>query len=175
MIRLFLLGKQAMNLIARPRWTGEISAYIKSIDKNHLVLDGWAWGVRKESLDDSNVDIVGRHIYPHCCKPPVGPDEPQPLIDQLRSDRAMSKNKKPLVIGEFGLITAATTRELLDAIIESGTSGALLWSLMYHNRDGGFYWHSEMDDFRSYHWPGFSSGDAYEENRNVEFYERESI
>ena len=146
-----------------PRWTGEVAAYIKSVDKNHLVLDGWAWGVREESLNDSNVDIVTGHIYPHCCKPPVGPDEPQPLIDQLRTEREKTKNKKPLIIGEFGLITTATAGKLLDATIESGTSGILLWSLMYHNRDGGFYWHTESDDFRSYHWPGFPSGDPSEE------------
>ena len=146
-----------------PRWTGEIAAYIKSVDKNHLVLDGWAWGAREESLNDPNVDIVTRHLYPHCCNPPAGPDDPQPMIDQLRADRAISKNKKPLVVGEFGLINRASTEKILDAVIRSGTSGALLWSLRYHNRGGGFYWHTESEDFRSFHWPGFASGDPYEE------------
>jgi hypothetical protein len=148
-----------------PSWTDEISAYIKSVDKNHLVIDGWAWGVRKESLNNSNVDIVIRHLYPlhpQCCKPPA-PDEPQPLLDQLRTARERSKNQKPLIVEEFGLVSTATTRKLLDMVIENGTSGALIWSLRYHNRDGGFYWHTEMGDFRSYHWPGFRSGDPYDE------------
>ncbi len=146
-----------------PSWTGEIAAYIKSIDMNHLVMDGWAWGIRKNSLDDPNVDIVNRHIYPQTCRPPVGPDEPQPLIDQLQAARAISKDKKPLVVGEFGLINKASTQKLLNAVIEGGTSGVLLWSLRFHNRDGGFYWHTESADFRSFHWPGFPSGEPYEE------------
>ena len=146
-----------------PEWTTEIAAYIKKTDRNHLVLDGWAWGVRKESLNDPNIDIVGRHLYPHCCKPPVGPDEPQPLLDQLRGDREISKNKKPLLIGEFGLVNATTIEKILDAVTEGGTSGALLWSLRYHNRDGGLYWHTEMEGFRSFHWPGFPSGSPSEE------------
>lgn len=38
-----------------------------------------------------------------------------------------------------------------------------------HNRDGGFYWHGEIDSgagflLRSYHWPGFPSGERYDES-----------
>jgi hypothetical protein len=42
----------------------------------------------------------------------------------------------------------------------------LIWSLRYHHRDGGFFWHSEPaggDFFKAYHWPGFPSGQVYDE------------
>jgi hypothetical protein len=45
-------------------------------------------------------------------------------------------------------------------------AGALVWSLRSHRREGGFYWHSEPFGsglFKAYHWPGFASGDDYDE------------
>jgi len=37
----------------------------------------------------------------------------------------------------------------------------------YHRKEGGFYWHHEWGNYYSYHWPGFSEGDAYEETEIV--------
>jgi hypothetical protein len=57
---------------------------------------------------------------------------------------------------------------VIDTIFEEGLVGGLAWSLRFHNRDGGFYWHSEPfggDHFKAYHWPGFASGEAYDESR----------
>ena len=56
--------------------------------------------------------------------------------------------------------------EVIDTIIAEGISGGLIWSLRFHTRDGGFYWHHEPsggDLFKAYHWPGFPSGSAYDE------------
>src|SRR4051794_13148017 len=40
-------------------WTREISAYIKQLDKNHLVIDGKSLqGVPTESLNDPNIDVI---------------------------------------------------------------------------------------------------------------------
>src|SRR5262249_26698860 len=39
-------------------------------------------------------------------------------------------------------------------------------SLRFHNRDGGFYWHSEgasNNTYKAYHYPGFTTGEAYQE------------
>ena len=57
------------------------------------------------------------------------------------------------------------TREFLSAVQESGTAGALLWSMYFHHRDGGFYWHQMFTypSVWSYHWPGFPSAEAQRE------------
>jgi hypothetical protein len=55
---------------------------------------------------------------------------------------------------------------ILETIVNEDITGALIWSLRFRNRDGGFYWHSEPyggDLFKAYHWPGFDSGSAYDE------------
>ncbi len=142
-------------------WTHNIAAYIKSLDANHLLIDGFFTSVlRDESLDEPFVDIVTTHHYPK---------DPREMLDQVKASRARAKGKKPYFIGEFGFIETDAVRELLDIVIDEGISGALIWSLRFRNRDGGFYWHSEPsggDKYKAYHWPGFDSGDAYDE-RNL--------
>ena len=62
----------------------------------------------------------------------------------------------------------------MDYIIgNEGIAGALIWQLQGHNIDGGFYWGDAGDIYnseeevvslvRSYHWPGFDTGDGYYE------------
>jgi hypothetical protein len=72
------------------------------------------------------------------------------------------------LVGEFGFTPAEKIEQVYDAVIEHGVSGALIWSLRFHHRNGGFYWHFEplgSGLYKAYHWPGFRSGDAYEERR----------
>ncbi|KAI8826154.1 glycoside hydrolase superfamily [Fimicolochytrium jonesii] len=46
-------------------WTKDIAAHIKSIDKNHLVMDGsWQFGWDATVLDDPNIDMYSNHYYP---------------------------------------------------------------------------------------------------------------
>ncbi len=141
-----------------PKWTSIIAEYIKSLDKNHLLMDGYHSPVlMDESLLQQNIDIVITHYYPRIA---------QEMIDQAQVNREKSKGRKPYIIGEFGFVDVASIHEFLDMIIKNGTSGALIWSLRVHNRDGGFYWHSEPfggDKYKAYHWPGFHSGTGYEE------------
>ena len=144
-----------------PAWTHEVAAYIKQLDGNHLVADGFFSSVlRDESIDDPAVDIVSTHHYPR---------RAQEMIDQIKINRVKSKGKKPYFVGEFGFVETDGVRGLLDTVIANGTSGALIWSLRFRSRDGGFYWHSEPfggDRYKAYHWPGFASGQAYDE-RNL--------
>jgi len=144
-----------------PGWTHEIASYIKRLDGNHLVVDGFFSSVlRDESIDEPMVDVVTTHHYPR---------RAQEMIDQVKANRAKSAGKKPYFVGEFGFVETDGVRELLDTVIGDGTSGALIWSLRFRSRDGGFYWHSEPfggDRYKAYHWPGFESGAAYDE-RNL--------
>jgi hypothetical protein len=141
-----------------PAWTREIAAYIKSLDKNHPVIDGFhSPTIRDESLAIPEVDIVTTHHYPAFGKS---------FAQQVRDNWAKAKGKKPYFLGEFGFVDLETMKSTLDAVSETGACGALTWSLRPRNRDGGFYWHSEPlggDKFKAYHWPGFESGRLYDE------------
>ena len=57
-------------------------------------------------------------------------------------------------------------------------SGALIWSLRFRDRDGGFYWHSEPyggDIYKSYHWPGFASGKSFDETNCLALMRRKAF
>jgi mannan endo-1,4-beta-mannosidase len=139
-------------------WTREIAAYIKTLDRNHPVIDGYHNTVlREESLAMPEVDIVTTHHYPT-----LG----MSFAKTIRENAAKAKGRKPYFVGEFGFVDFEAMKAVLDAVQETGTSGALLWSLRPRNRDGGFYWHSEPlggDKYKAYHWPGFKTGDTYDE------------
>ena len=145
-------------LVCPQSWTREIAGAIRSHDKNHLIIDGFHASVLKqESLDDPATDVVTTHHYPK---------NAEEMVRQVSHNRSTSMGVKPYFVGEFGFVPTPGVRVLLDTVIQSGVSGALVWSLRVHNRDGGFYWHSEPfggDLYKAYHWPGFSSGSAYDE------------
>jgi mannan endo-1,4-beta-mannosidase len=145
-------------LVCPHEWTARVTAYLKSLDPNHLVLDGYHTTIlREESIQDENVDIVTTHHYSK---------NPEETISQIRTNAEMARGKKPYFVGEFGFIPTDGVETVLRAVIYEKTSGALIWSLRYRNRDGGFYWHSEPyggDLFKAYHWPGFTSGAVYDE------------
>lgn len=148
-------------LLCPHAWTHEIATYIKSLDQNHLVIDGFHTRIlRSESIDDPAVDIVSSHNYYQ---------KGTPLADELKTNRQKAKGKKPYFVGEFGFMSTADVATFLRTAIDEGICGALIWSLRFHNRDGGFYWHSEPYGgglYKAYHWPGFGSGDPYDE-RNL--------
>ncbi len=146
---------------ATPKWTTEICKFVKNIDSNHLTMDGFHTAdARNESINDPYVDILTIHLYPN-------PYNPQSIIQKLKSNFDRCKGKKPLIVGEFGFITTNAAADVMDYMIDSGLSGACLWSLRYHRREGGFYHHLEgwstNSRFKSYHYPGFPSGDSYDE------------
>jgi len=145
-------------LYSPPAWTKEIAAYIKSLDKNHLVMDGFhTTQLRPESFEISEVDIVTTHHYPGGRKS---------FAQLIRENWERAKGKKPYVVGEFGFVTTDKIEEAIKAVRETGAAGGLLWSLRFRNRDGGFYWHSEPsggNQYKAFHWPGSPIGAAYGE------------
>ncbi|MBX3009412.1 MAG: hypothetical protein KF816_15435 [Melioribacteraceae bacterium] len=142
-------------------WTREITRYIKSLDQNHLVMDGFNainnTPFFEEALNEPSIDIVTTHHYE------VDPSE---LFQNLDDRITQLGNRKVYVVGEFGFIGTPAIEHALNKIINSNIAGAMIWSLRYHRREGGFYWHSEPLGFgiyKAYHWPGFNSGNEYDE------------
>jgi hypothetical protein len=149
------------NELASPAsWTREIAAYIKGLDSNHLVMDGFNTSeLRPESLVMPEVDIVTTHHYPN-------PGSKKSFAELIRENWAKAQGKKAYIVGEFGFASTAKMAEAMQAIRDTGTAGGLLWSLRFRDRDGGFYWHTEPfgdNLFKAFHWPGSAIGEPYDE------------
>ncbi|MBN2214359.1 MAG: cellulase family glycosylhydrolase [Bacteroidales bacterium] len=161
-------------LLCPVEWTNEICRYIKSLDRNHLVMDGYfASGrrtVRKESVLESSVDILSSHHYE---------ENPLEMLNNIRKNLDVIKGRKPYVIGEFGFISTSGVESVLDSVIANNhISGALIWSLRHHRRYGGFYWHSEPlggGIYKAYHWPGFDTGEKYDEKTLLSVYREKAF
>ncbi len=142
-------------------WTHEIATYIKSLDTNHLLMDGFytTTYLREESLAMPEIDIVSSHHYP-------SKKDSTSFATFVQTNWAIDHGRKPYVVGEFGFVDTPQIVEMLKVIKQDGISGALAWSLRFRDRDGGFYWHTEPsggDIYKAFHWPGFPSGDRYGE------------
>ncbi len=146
---------------APPEWIAEMAAFVKTIDNRHLLSDGLQCSyLREDVIADSNIDILATHHYEF---------NAEQTIRNIETSVLKIGNKKPYYIGEFGFFDLPGTEKIIDAVIaEKKVAGALLWSLRFHNRDGGFYWHSEPSGkslFKAYHYPGFQSAAGYAEKQ----------
>jgi hypothetical protein len=158
-----ILGWETGNELEVPNftWTREIAAYIKSLDTNHLVIEGThSQVVLDVAIADPNIDVLSTHYY-------------RPTYQTLKlmlDARAMAKNKKPYFVGEFGYQPTDSMRVILDSVISSGISGIMIWSMRQHNRDGGFYYH-RVD----YRWPGFESGKKWDEKKVFQLFHEKAF
>jgi len=155
-----ILAWETGNELSSPTaWTAAVAAHIRGVDPNHLIMDGH-YGVDPASLDNPDVDIVSNHYY---WPEPFGHDYPAALA----ADLATVGGRRPFVLGELGVIDTWVIEGTLAAFEASDAAGIMLWSLRSHDVDGGFHWHTEYDDgatvYRAYHWPGFPTGDDYDE------------
>ena len=150
-----ILAWETGNELAAPfSWTREIAAYVKSLDKNHLLADGaLGRGLSQEALDDPNLDILSSHHY----------GNPDASLERIVNNQTLAKGRKPYFVGEYGIVPTDGLRILTDTIINQGLTGGLLWSLRFRNRDGGFYYHYEYANVAAYRWPGFANGASYDE------------
>lgn len=134
-------------------WTSDIAKFIKTVDKEHLVVDGRLVDNREISasaLADPNTDILSDHFYPNMRAT---------FMERLDRMRSMTVGKKAFMVGEFGLMSARELRPFLDHVVSSDVPGALIWSLRSHSHSGGFYHHHEYGNFWAYHYPGFESSE----------------
>lgn len=148
-------------LYSTPGWTKTICRYIKSLDSNHLVMDGYnaidGIPVQNESLEEPSVDIVSTHHYE---------TDPAKMIEHIEQTAKMIDGKKVYIAGEFGFLSTTSLEQVLNTVIKNKVAGAMIWSLRHHRKEGGFYWHSEPlggGIYKAYHWPGFPSGIEYDE------------
>ena len=161
-----------------PQWGIEIARHIKSIDQNHLVIDGYfaihgvdhSIFIEQYSVDEPSIDVVSTHHYELSSRE---------MIENLKKTVDMVGGKKPLFLGEFGFIGTSGMEEVIDYLIdEPAIPGALAWSLRRHHPDGGFYHHTEPFGhgiYRAYHWPGFDDGELYDERNFLAMYREKAF
>ncbi|KAG6840902.1 hypothetical protein C0991_003363 [Blastosporella zonata] len=135
-------------------WAKTMSAYIKSIDSNHLVAIGdegfynqpsaatypyqGSEGVDFDAnLAISTIDFGTFHSYPI----PWGQSsDPQGWGTQWIADHATSQNKagKPVILEEFGVTSSQTTvyTAWWNEVVSSGIAGDLIWQSGSHLSSG---------------------------------------
>jgi mannan endo-1,4-beta-mannosidase len=128
----------------RRAWMSEMSAYLKTLDPDHLIAAG-EWGYRSAAerrewlLDHAlpNIDICDVHNYPR--------DDTDSFVDSPKALGEFIDNrvaaafsiKKPLVLGEFGMSSDGYKgftqvdwyRGYFEGAARAGASGAMFWIL----------------------------------------------
>ena len=135
----------------RRAWFTEMSAYLKSLDPNHMIAPG-AWGYRSSSerrewLADHaipTIDYCDVHNYPRDDHDSFV-DSPSALKEFIENRAAAAFSiRKPLVFGEFGMGVDAFNgasqlewyRALLEGSLRAGAGGAMFWILTPDPRRG---------------------------------------
>jgi len=135
----------------RRAWFAEMSAYLKSLDPNHLIAPG-AWGYRtsserREWLADHSlptIDYCDVHNYPRDDHDSFV-DSPTELKEFIENRAAAAYSiRKPLVLGEFGMGVEGHNnapqlewyRALFDGNVRAGSAGAMFWILTPDARRG---------------------------------------
>jgi hypothetical protein len=145
----------------RRAWLHDFAAYVKAIDPHHLLIDGRnkpndVYDRYEEFATDPNIDAMSYHTY-------VNLPQADSPAGTLRLIREQLRGKIPVIVTEVAMYTKpAALRALLDEVISGGAVGANWWAIRFHNRDGGFYKHSDRNSqFEDLNWPGFADAAGY--------------
>lgn len=149
-------------LMTAPEWMSEIAKHYKQVNTKQLLISGNQMdlphnytNITEAALNDPNIDIVKSHYYSGN------------YAARVKEDKARTVGKKPFLVGEFGFKPTREIEAMLNAVIDNGVSGAMIWSLRPHSNQGGFIRHDEYEVdgllYRAYHWPGMPSGDDLDE------------
>ena len=128
----------------RRAWIAEMSAYLKSLDPNHIIAPGdWAYRTaaeRREWLADHQlpgIDYCDVHNYPRDDTDSFV-DSPKALGEFIDNRAAAAFSlKKPVVFGEFGMGVEGYNgfsqvewyRAFLENNVRAGAAGAMFWIL----------------------------------------------
>lgn len=131
-------------------WIVDMAAHIKSIDANHLLIDGGHKEIPAISLADKNIDIVTTHYT-------------DSKFTEFAEKAAWAG--KAYVYGEFDPSDSDVVGDILRRTIYSPAAGALAWSLRFRTEHGGFYYHHDFNGKSdSLHYPGFATTRPPEED-----------
>ncbi|KAI8829503.1 glycoside hydrolase superfamily [Chytridium lagenaria] len=160
--------------MAPSSWVLDMSAFIKSLDSNHLVVDG-AFAInfplgklegfghdfflpmdtkldvyRKAGvLASPHIDMFRDHYY-------VADDDGDYSRRSLDIIRSLEPYGKAFAVTEVGFSSSTTMRRLFTTIVDTPRiTGAAVWSLRTHSILGGYYVHKEKDSWLSYRLPGY--------------------
>lgn len=141
-----IMAWETGNEISPPSaWTSTISAYIKSVDTHHLVLDGH-YGVDTGARSLSTVDLVGAHF---------NGTRYAMTASALNTQAALASGYRPFIVGEFDWSNYHGTGDLSGFLsgVQSNSvvAGATYWSLFGHLDTYGYEQHN--DNF-TLHYPG---------------------
>jgi Cellulase (glycosyl hydrolase family 5) len=124
------------------RWTAKITAFIRSQDENHLIMDGSAY-LDPDDLKLPDVDIIDMHYYP--------------LNTQYLNEDAnqTATAGKAMVVGEYAWNDAPQLEAFLTDIQQTpGIAGDMYWDLQPQN---DFFGYVEHYDGYQLHYPGDTS------------------
>ena len=128
----------------RRGWIAEMSAYLKSLDPNHMIAPG-DWGYRtaaerREWLADHiipTIDYCDVHSYPRDDHDSFV-DSPELLAEFIENRAAAAFSiSKPLVFGEFGMGVEGYNgfsqlewfKKFFEGNVRAGSGGAMFWIL----------------------------------------------
>ncbi len=132
-------------------WVADISAYMKSIDPNHLIANGGQYDPTPGVLACDTIDIITMHYVT-----PLGfgkvSDSPVKITLKQFTDSG-----KAYVHGEFDPVNELSSSFLNLCNDNPLISGAMAWSLREHAKTGGFLCHNDWNK-PPLRWPGFTNG-----------------
>lgn len=147
-------------------WADEMSRFVKSIDRKHLVsagdegffctpgatsaIEDCSTGVDTVALADlPAMDVMSFHLYPDAW------GQTDPAFGKTwieRHIRAGKKIRERVMLGEFGILDKANRnkiyKEWTDTVLLNGGGGALYWMLAGKQDDGSLY--PDYDGFTVY-------------------------
>lgn len=132
-------------------WIEDISAYIKSIDPNHLIMNGGQYDPSPGVLACKNVDIITMHyVWPLA----FGTVNNSPTKITLQQ---FVDSGKAYVHGEFDPVNELNQAFFDKCLNDTLISGVLAWSMRGRSKTGGFLCHNDWNQ-PPLRWPGFNNG-----------------